>query len=155
MDHPRMCGEKLVNLCNIVFLKGSPPHVRGKVGSREGRYLAERITPACAGKRTSGATASGYTSDHPRMCGEKLLCKLGFYAKFWITPACAGKSASVDIHVILDRGSPPHVRGKVSVCGRARPYWRDHPRMCGEKFLNILLNFHPGGSPPHVRGKEQ
>ena len=49
-----------------------------------------------------------------------------------ITPACAGKSASVDIHVILDR---------------------DHPRMCGEKPADGFHVHYWKGSPPHVRGK--
>ena len=33
-DHPRMCGEKGGNVCNLVAHGGSPPHVRGKVPSK-------------------------------------------------------------------------------------------------------------------------
>ena len=50
-DHPRVCGEK----CFLRFFSacraGSPPPVRGK-GRRRGLLRkADRITPACAGKR--------------------------------------------------------------------------------------------------------
>ena len=74
------------------------------------------------------------------MCGEKLL--------FCFTGS-------------VYRGSPPHVRGKVVLvghdqpgdgitpaCAGKRPYpiygpdaLRDHPRMCGEKFLYIYQTF--------------
>ena len=49
-DHPRVCGEKDLELYRIMTTKGSPPRVRGKAG-RGGQNLARRgITPACAGK---------------------------------------------------------------------------------------------------------
>ena len=51
-----------------------------------------------------------------------------------ITPACAGKR---------ERG-----------CKNGTDF-QDHPRMCGEKYVElILLNF-TVGSPPHVRGKDR
>ena len=50
-DHPRLCGEKFwVNLfCNAVV--GSPPPMRGKVGSAKKVSGLDGITPAYAGKR--------------------------------------------------------------------------------------------------------
>ena len=50
-DHPRVCGEKLVSPFLRILLLGSPPRVRGKVSLTSGKVDAERITPACAGKR--------------------------------------------------------------------------------------------------------
>ena len=50
-DHPRMCGEKLSWFRNVVYLWGSPPHVRGKGRVGCARNGEIRITPACAGKR--------------------------------------------------------------------------------------------------------
>ena len=52
----------------------------------------KRITPACAGKRSSRFRPCKTGTDHPRMCGEK-----------GIMPVI--KSSTT--------GSPPHVRGKV------------------------------------------
>ena len=73
------------------------------------------------------------------------------------------------------RGSPPHVRGKVSwrsrkyapggitpaCAGKSNPdtlectHKRDHPRMCGEKADGRGPAEAVLGSPPHVRGKEE
>ena len=112
-----------------------------------------RITPACAGKRFLLRLSGCLLQDHPRMCGEK--------------------ERDPDICINCP-GSPPHVRGKVSgFCTILRPlgitpacagkscqtnYWlhscRDHPRMCGEKWLARFSPFATMGSPPRMRGKE-
>ena len=91
-DHPRMCGEKLYRGIRYPWSVGSPPHVRGKDSYHIRGMAADRITPACAGKR-SGRTAVSKTAwDHPRMCGEK---------------------AHAADALVNELGSPPHVRGKV------------------------------------------
>ena len=71
-------------------------------------------------------------------------------------------------------GSPPHVRGKgdwehenqvddgitPACAGKShfRQIWksggRDHPRMCGEKWMVKRHRILRQGSPPHVRGKD-
>ena len=57
-DHPRMCGEK----CEVSRWpfrhRGSPPHVRGKVPSRDIKRIRKGITPACAGKSLSAEVFS-------------------------------------------------------------------------------------------------
>ena len=55
--------------------------------------LIHRITPACAGKSFRYLKQQSPVWDHPRMCGEKLFFELFAFG---------------------NRGSPPHVRGKVS-----------------------------------------
>ena len=193
-DHPRVCGEKANVAESIRQYGGSPPRVRGKVllfwtnhrfpritpacagkstGDRidgigrrgspprvrgKGRFTVrkaknEGITPACAGKRCRPSERCEWPRDHPRVCGEKSFV---FYCR------------------LLRLGSPPRVRGKVSVaasaaagtgitpaCAGKRFYAAnntamagDHPRVCGEKRkrrgrADVLL-----GSPPRVRGKE-
>ena len=69
--------------------------------------------------------------------------------------------------------SPPRMRGKVPVCcpehrkvritpayaGKSSPgsaagcHARDHPRVCGEKFLKQVESLSYLGSPPRMRGK--
>ena len=67
----------------------------------------------------------------PRMRGKGI--KRGrFLAPIRITPAYAGKSL---------RRAPQ------------RPLYRDHPRVCGEKFLTAKALCLPPGSPPRMRGK--
>ncbi len=151
-DHPRMCGEKKVMRGAKDKRMGSPPHVRGKVQSVSAHVANGGITPAYAGKRAAANFHLGTTRDHPRMCGEK-------------KNICRKPKALT--------GSPPHVRGKVrsldfcSSCSGITPacagkssrrYWnsskhKDHPRMCGEKFIDTATFLINRGSPPHVRGK--
>ena len=54
-DHPRVCGEKVLEERMKVNNWGSPPRVRGKAVllAHDGEQLG--ITPACAGKRLKKA----------------------------------------------------------------------------------------------------
>ena len=91
-DHPRMCGEK-PKVMNLVLVRpGSPPHVRGKELRTAFKPCRLGITPACAGKSQCACTRARSARDHPRMCGEK--------------------QSNSRIRMI-QKGSPPHVRGKV------------------------------------------
>ncbi len=110
-DHPRMCGEKVPRAALNALVRGSPPRMRGKDAVAVAGCIEFGITPAYAGKRLEPAQAGGKDEDHPRVCGEKLICggcdrdELGspprMRGKGWqgehqperngITPACAGK----------------------------------------------------------------
>ena len=136
-DHPRICGEKPVVQALSRFVKGSPPHTRGKgippvMGDRD-----PRITPAYAGKRINLLPDRCLPWDHPRIRGEKLN---HFFKK------------------VKHNGSPPHTRGKVfgwrvsitppritpAYAGKSnlpnifdivrKSVTWDHPRIRGEKF---------------------
>ena len=147
-----MCGEKLPFKALTPAFLGSPPHVRGKACCITRPRTTRRITPACAGKRGHEVRTKWGNQDHPRMCGEK---------NNW------------QFSCTIDAGSPPHVRGKAAelpdtficagitpACAGKRfvvPFHRvrekDHPRMCGEKFITGCPYILWKGSPPHVRGK--
>ena len=131
-DHPRVCGEKKSNLPSGVMAAGSPPRVRGKGPAALPLRGPARITPACAGKSLLFRLFSSGSWDHPRVCGEKY------------SLACCFWPAS---------GSPPRVRGKVSVPGELAIAHRDHPRVCGEKAQPRAGSRRVRGSPPRVRGK--
>ena len=53
-DHPRPCGEKRGAAASRDGSEGSPPPMRGKVVKLTATEIAERITPAHAGKRREG-----------------------------------------------------------------------------------------------------
>ena len=133
-DHPRVCGEKKGGTGYGLDNKGSPPRVRGKDLSEWWRGQKNRITPACAGKRSCCYKRYCGWADHPRVCGEKLLHRVRHSSPRGITPACAGK------------------RG---VALRHRHGYRDHPRVCGEKPPAWGCRFGWWGSPPRVRGKDE
>ena len=151
-DHPRMCGEKITKVKNNQHAMGSPPHVRGKGSTTTAWTLSARITPSHAGKSCTFRRPRWRSRDHPRIRGEKLFVQLPDNRQ---------------------RGSPPHVRGKVVhlaivPCGegitpacagkrkRRAKRWAaawDHPRMCGEKSLSFSFCISRYGITPACAGK--
>ena len=152
-DHPRVCGEKLQISRSRKSQRGSPPRMRGKGSPRPAPLRCARITPAYAGKSEPRRLHEHQRKDHPRVCGEKALSPLSLY---------------------LVSGSPPRMRGKVSVFLRSedpngitpayagkragpeapgRQDW-DHPRVCGEKLSAVTSATINQGSPPRMRGKD-
>ena len=150
----------------------SPPRVWGKVDHTIAGRIRVGITPACAGKRAASAREAYFIWDHPRVCGEKETkdtkkdLKLGSPPRMREKVAMQRTSASAS-------GSPPRMRGKVGVrfiqpvCHGITPAYagkrpltvcwrwqkRDHPRVCGEKTFDRLLEMAEKGSPPRMRGK--
>ena len=51
------------------------------------------------------------------------------------------------------KGITPAYAGKRTIPQRPTPTWRDHPRVCGEKFLKQVESLSYLGSPPRMRGK--
>ena len=70
-DHPRVCGEKELELSVSVHTTGSPPRMRGKASSILVCQSCRRITPAYAGKSKFLCFEVFAKLDHPRVCGEK------------------------------------------------------------------------------------
>ena len=93
-DHPRVCGEKTGRPANSASMKGSPPRMRGKEAQIGLARHGNRITPAYAGKSKNAQSKRARQRDHPRVCGEK---------------------SSLISRMIGVLGSPPRMRGKVSL----------------------------------------
>ena len=91
-DHPRVGGEKAKGGSEMMTSTGSPPRGRGKAYIFPTFWGVERITPAWAGKSTSGGILVLTSWDHPRVGGEKM---------------------STVSMVACCSGSPPRGRGKV------------------------------------------
>ena len=131
-DHPRACGENRVSMSLRRTSIGSPPRMRGKQILIPKMTMDGRITPAHAGKTRAGFHHHLHSPDHPRACGENLIC--------------------ADCQ-ISGCGSPPRMRGKrgKGVVRNCRNL--DHPRACGENITTILQSIYAIGSPPRMRGK--
>ena len=133
---------------------GSPPHTRGKLQCGPRRYCQYGITPAYAGKICRKNPSYRPIWDHPRIRGENDV-----------------KSLQGE----LDRGSPPHTRGKlplptgggggygitpayagkIGIGRQATRHNRDHPRIRGENSSVMVNTTGCLGSPPHTRGKSR
>ena len=107
-----MCGEQTIHMLWIIIMAGSPPRVRG-TGAAAGDGLAcVRITPACAGNRNIARCKKIVLQDHPRVCGEqhRFLFRL-----------------------LLTAGSPPRVRGTVTVSIPDHTHGRITPACAGNR----------------------
>ena len=106
--------------------------MRGKDRREKYATWIVRITPAYAGKRRRSQNKGGHEWDHPRLCGEKQAGTVFFSFQL---------------------GSPPPMRGKVTVYAIGDGEPEDHPRLCGEKFQTLFCKVYIPGSPPPMRGK--
>ena len=70
-DHPRVCGEKVSQRPFRAVSAGSPPRMRGKGVHGVLQELCCGITPAYAGKSLIRTRNMAANRDHPRVCGEK------------------------------------------------------------------------------------
>ena len=110
-DHPRPCGEKLINCPILTPTQGSPPPMRGKGSRRISASHRRRITPAHAGKSSSALAILCSHRDHPRPCGEKPLQKAVGKTAAGSPPPMRGKDGH-SIRVGRDRGITPAHAGK-------------------------------------------
>ena len=100
-DHPRRCGENFLPLKPHLAAAGSPPQVRGKRFQAEKQPQGSRITPADAGKTKACSLSTNTAWDHPRGCGENILRASSFTSGL---------------------GSPPRMRGKLSIVRRRKQF---------------------------------
>ena len=126
--------------------------MRGKVQLRNGKQTSRGITPAYAGKRWTVAGTVAARWDHPRVCGEKASLMLASDAELGSPPRMRGKVREIKTGKSR-RGITPAYAGKRRRCCAFRWLPWDHPRVCGEKFLQIGKVVFQVGSPPRMRGK--
>ena len=151
-DHPRLCGEKAAGHRTRQGNPGSPPPMRGKDQTDGVQTHDQGITPAYAGKRTEGSFSYETSRDHPRLCGEKFdqMCFAG--RDPGSPPPMRGK-VTVNPDGSVTHGITPAYAGKRPFAVNKTPAGGDHPRLCGEKFSESLQTLVMIGSPPPMRGK--
>ena len=110
------------------------------------------ITPAYAGKRQPPAIWHTLPWDHPRICGEKTKFSDHFKAKEGSPPHMRGKDFNQSRRGRV-LGITPAYAGKSDEIRLVLDCKRDHPRICGEKFVLPFFFASSKGSPPHMRGK--
>ena len=104
------------------------------------------------GKAPCRTSRTPIRGNHPRVCGEKGQLMQGEYAAEGSPPRMRGK-AHLEKTFCNYSGITPAYAGKRNWCPLA--IWKrwDHPRVCGEKRLILLVFRAVTGSPPRVRGK--
>ena len=151
-DHPRVCGEKTEYRTLVTAHQGSPPRMRGKDSRNFSSCVRPGITPAYAGKSNANDTAEGFTGDHPRVCGEKMVMNGFLMRRQGSPPRMRGKAR---LHLRQQRVTriTPAYAGKRPTVRCDVPSRGDHPRVCGEKKQRNRDAGLLAGSPPRMRGK--
>ena len=149
--HPRMRGDRLTQPGATRMVFGSSPHARGTPQQHHTEALPLRFIPACAGNARSSGVPERAATVHPRMRGER-------------APVLRERRYAV--------GSSPHARGTrarpgglhgqirfIPACaGNAllpvvpSPLPPVHPRMRGERGVEVCLKDTTPGSSPPARG---
>ena len=126
--------------------------MRGKV-KQDGSTLCRcRITPAYAGKRLRRQAPRCQSEDHPRLCGEKRMYTLLDLLPWGSPPPMRGKVFDQIDQKQLSRITPAYAGKRWEGLKMAQDF-EDHPRLCGEKFVQHLQCYLYTGSPPPMRGK--
>ena len=157
-DHPRRCGENPNSRIVRAQQSGSPPQVRGKHYTDWCTDKGERITPAGAGKTPQSSNFILFFRDHPRRCGEnkttlnerfvnhgsppqvrgKRFGLLALFHGYGITPAGAGKTGFVPLLGGVAGDHPRRCGENFVDKEQALVVGQDHPRRCGENTKKIL-----------------
>ena len=126
--------------------------MRGKPPTFPNKHFRHRITPADAGKTYLTASLVPSSRDHPRGCGENERAAERRQGHTGSPPRMRGK-LSVKPEKAVSRGITPADAGKTfrQFLSAIRP--TDHPRGCGENLLPKPLRLISTGSPPRMRGK--
>ena len=136
-----------------IVLTGSPPPMRGKDTLRTCDCAAIGITPAYAGKSLFCTCIQMCSEDHPRLCGEKSMVEAILCFLSGSPPPMRGKDQPAPRQPCLFRITPAYA-GKSHVFVRYEMFYRDHPRLCGEKLPLSFFSYLTLGSPPPMRGKD-
>ena len=115
--------------------------------------LCARITPADAGNREGSRPFGRSPEDHPRGCGEQLLCLLNLLCHDGSPPRMRGTGLETLFDSLL-QGITPADAGNSRCRGCGLCWGWDHPRGCGEQLAPGVLLFRKPGSPPRMRGTD-
>ena len=126
--------------------------MRGKAARPRAAPERPGITPAYAGKRSTRTSNTLPPWDHPRVCGEKIVCIFVFELVLGSPPRMRGKETYCTLRMISPGITPAYAGKSLHDYIVDLTKW-DHPRVCGEKLLNHSDPLITRGSPPRMRGK--
>ena len=149
-----MCGEHRFAALARHETRGSSPHVRGAPGIHRLARLYDGIIPACAGSTKPCVVSFSVSGDHPRMCGEHMVCFIPRFLSLGSSPHVRGAHCNY-CNVLRFAGIIPACAGSTPARYPAWQRLRDHPRMCGEHTPMAAAHTCLEGSSPHVRGALQ
>ena len=126
--------------------------MRGKLFEKANESKRKRITPPHAGKTERNRVSSASVTDHPRACGENFRHSRRNTAISGSPPRMRGKLSMISTATAKTRITPAHA-GKTYKIKLIDSSTTDHPRACGENTSRAFLASRSAGSPPRMRGK--
>ena len=150
-DHPRVCGEHIAVIHPLTHGRGSSPRVRGTLDAGFAGLVQVGIIPACAGNTIAPSVGRVSSRDHPRVCGEHRLPKARAQPASGSSPRVRGTQRLFRHHE-FPYGIIPACAGNTNGTNYFYVKNRDHPRVCGEHFWDMVPSVPLPGSSPRVRG---
>ena len=136
----------------IVALEpGSSPRLRGTYGKHPSSSATRGIIPALAGNIGLVWLSSCCSWDHPRACGEHILCVVCYRGSLGSSPRLRGTWVSPSIRR-RPAGIIPALAGNIRSRRVSVTVLRDHPRACGEHPDDCPNSWFALGSSPRLRG---
>ena len=150
-DHPRVCGEHLLDGQPKKTELGSSPRMRGTRTIRAVHVPKTGIIPAYAGNTCHRFPHCRGTWDHPRVCGEHYIDERYLELTLGSSPRMRGTLA----YFRVERryyGIIPAYAGNTCRPWTSSQRVRDHPRVCGEHHMTSIMVHLSWGSSPRMRG---
>ena len=113
--------------------------------------MSDRIIPACAGNSQQHFHLLRSTTDHPRVCGEQVICPTLRSIPNGSSPRVRGTVRQRD-QLLLVLRIIPACAGNRTALTEGTALTADHPRVCGEQYAYHVLTSLSAGSSPRVRG---
>ena len=150
-DHPRIRGEHLAIVVQLVDDLGSSPHTRGAHSPDDVDSLDDGIIPAYAGSTASRKFRPWGARDHPRIRGEHLPSQPAATLMPGSSPHTRGAPTRLLVKVRGKRIIPAYA-GSTTSCSGETMRDGDHPRIRGEHEDEFVEDEGSDGSSPHTRG---
>ncbi len=150
-EHPRVGGEDANSIVSKVSKYGTPPRRRGGPHHRRYGGVADRNTPASAGRTSAACSTPSATSEHPRVGGEDLARVSRVGAGGGTPPRRRGGQDDADRQRAVRRNTPASA-GRTPAPRRPHPGTPEHPRVGGEDSTSTCAQRCPTGTPPRRRG---
>ena len=150
--HPRVCGEDSVTPTLSSASGETPPRMRGRLSGGEALFLADRNTPAYAGKTIRMDIHIPTNEKHPRVCGEDSSFASVLSTLLETPPRMRGRP----IRICITRGvqgNTPAYAGKTYKEAHKQRCNQKHPRVCGEDFSTAISLLRFIETPPRMRGR--
>ena len=150
-DHPRGCGEHLIEGHHSVVKLGSSPRMRGAHPYAHHQHATAWIIPADAGSTCRRYGAWVPSQDHPRGCGEHGWSPKPPRPVGGSSPRMRGAPKPLPIPAMAPRIIPADAGSTYKSMSSSIVSW-DHPRGCGEHRQDTGSLCTGEGSSPRMRG---